>query len=169
METDQDRQPPVNQHCNSVSNVAHLLASISTDLDLQTLILPPLLSLLEQLAGHPYSQELANLTKSTSDSIFRVVEKAVETPEGVSLVHETVVERVLMLCIEPTLTSPPPTRHFFTDDGVVKNCLKLLRTFTLAANSDHKYIYYCVCVCLCSTFHFQDIGILEFTHQANIS
>ena len=140
METDQDSHPSVNQESNSVSNVAHLLASISTDLDLQTLTIPALMSLLEQLAGHPFTCELAELTRATSNSIFRVVEKTVKTPEGVSLVRETVVERFLMLCIAPTLASSPPTRHFFTDDGVVRNSLKLLRVFTLAANSDHKYI-----------------------------
>lgn len=138
METDQDLHPPVNQESNSVSNVAHLLASISTDLDLQILTLPALMSLLEQLPGHPFTQELVELTKATSHSLFRVVKKTVETPEGVSLVRETLVERILMLCIEPTLASPPPTRHLFTDDGVVRNSLELLRIFTLAANNDHK-------------------------------
>lgn len=169
METDQDSHPSGNQESNSVSNVARLLASISTDLDIQTLTLPALMSLLEQLAGHPFTHELAELTRVTSNSIFRVVKKTVKTAEGVSLVCETVMERILMLCIAPTLASSPPTRHHFTDDGVVRNSLDLLRIFTLAANSDHKYIMLALKLVSQFTVVLQDIGNLEFTHWENFS
>lgn len=140
METDQDSQPVTYQEatCNSLPNIAHLLASISTNLDLQTFTLPALLSLLEQLAGQSFTQEHADLTKAVTSSMCRVVEKTVETLEGVSLVHETVVSRVLLLCIGPSLISPLPTRHLLTEDAILGNCLTLLKIFTLAASNDHR-------------------------------
>ena len=88
------------------------------------------------------------VAEAVTGSLCRIVEKAVETPEGISLVHETVVSRILLLCIVPSLTSQPSslptTRHLFTEDTVLKPCLSLLRTFTLAANSEYKYAPVCV-------------------------
>jgi DNA repair/transcription protein MET18/MMS19 len=138
METDQ--KPPSSTHPEptSLPIIAHLIASLSTDLDLQTLTLPSLLSVLEQLAERSFTQECVDLTEAVSSSVCSVVERTVSTPEGVSLVHETVVNRVLLLCIAPSVTSPLATGHSFMEDRVLRHCLSLLRMFTLASNRDHK-------------------------------
>ena len=148
METDE--QDPQSQS-SGLPNTASLLTSLSVSLDLQVLILPPFLTILEQLAEQAFTQMPANITEAVTKSLCRVVKRTVETPEGVSVVHETVVSRILLLCVAPSLKSPSaPTRHVFTEEAVLSHCLSLLKTFTLAANSDHRCgcVYVCVYVCL---------------------
>ena len=141
MQTNQDLTERV-----SLPSVARVLASVSTDLSLQAVTLPALLGLLETLAEQPFSQEHADLAGAVTGSMCSVVEKTVRTPEGLVLVHETAVNRVMMLCMGPSLATPPPTRHMCMEEAVLRNFLAALRTFTLAASSDPKYV--CVCVCV---------------------
>lgn len=140
METDQEPhvQPATYPELNSLPIIAHLLASLSTDLGLQTLTLPYLLSMLEQLAEQSFTQECVDLAETVTSSLCRVVEKTVSTPEGIHLIHKTVVNKVLLLCSAPSLTSSVVTRHLFTEDRILRHCLSLLRRFTIASNSDHK-------------------------------
>ena len=154
----------------SLPSVARVLASVSTDLSLQAITLPVLLGLLETLAEQPFSQEHADLAGAVTGSMCRVVEKTVGTPEGLVLVHETAVNRVMMLCMGPSLATPLPTRHVCMEEAVLRNFLAALRTFTLAASSDPKYVYVCNCctVVHCVLLISQDIRFLDCTHPSGL-
>jgi DNA repair/transcription protein MET18/MMS19 len=118
----------------SLLAISRLLVSLAAYPDLQELILPAFLAALEQLAERSFTQEHADTAEAVAGHLCRVVEKTVSrTSLGLHMVQKTVVNRVLLLCIAPSLTSPS-TRHVFTEEAVLQQCFSLLRTFTLAAN-----------------------------------
>lgn len=134
METEQE---PSREH-GSPQRVAQLLASVSTDTSLQGLTLPALLSFLEQIAEQSFSEEHLELATAVSGSVLTVVEKAVARPGGTSLAHEAVGQRLLAMCIKPSVTVPLPERHVLMEEAVLRNCVSILRTFSQAATADQR-------------------------------
>lgn len=166
METDEKN---AQSEIYSLPNTASLLASLSVSLELQALTLPAFLALLEQMSQQPFTQERADITETLTRNLCRVIKQTVETSEGVALVHETVVSRTLLLCIAPSLKSlPAPTRHVFMEDAVLRQCLSLFKTFTVAANSDHRCVNVCMCACVHACKLYCSTAYLSLGHHSFI-
>lgn len=125
-------------------DVSSMLVSVSAYSEFQATILSTFINLLEQLAEQSLTQHGVDLAEGLVSGLCRATEKTVvqQTTFEPKLVYDTVVKRLLCLCIVPSLTSTqPPTRHLFTEEVVFSQCLSLFQIFTLAASKTNKYVY----------------------------
>ena len=129
METDKDSEAV------SMTNISRVLVALSVLPDLQELTLPAFMAVMQQLAEQTPSPEVAAAAEVLTGDLCRVVEKTVtRSVMGLRCVHKMVVGQVLRLCVLPSL-SETLDRRVFREEAVLKHCLSLLRTFTLAANN----------------------------------
>ena len=130
METDKDSEAV------SMTNISRVLVALSVLPDLQELTLPAFMAVMQQLAKQTTpSPEVAATAEVLTGDLCRVVEKTVtRSVMGLRCVHKMVVGQVLRLCVLPSL-SETLDRRVFHEEAVVKRCLSILRTFTLAANN----------------------------------
>ena len=140
METDQMESK---SEAAALPDLSRVLVSLSMNPDLQELTLPAFVAVLEQLAETPFTPELVETAEAVAGHLCRLVEKTVtQSGLGVQFVHKMVAKEILLLCILPSVarSSAGP---LFTEKAVLKQCLSLLRTFTLAANKTTECAIYC--------------------------
>ena len=138
-------------------NVADVLVSVSVHPELQASTLSAFDALLEQLAGQSLTQEVTDLTERLISSLCRAVDKTgSQTGSGPELVFDTVLKRILILCISPTLTNTKPdiARHLFLEEAVFTQCLSLFKTFSLCTNRNSKCVSHNTIMCMIRTLPF---------------
>ena len=119
-------------------DMSRVLVSLSSSPELQELTLPAFVAVLEELAQKsslPPTPEQVETARAVVGHLSQLVEKTVsQGSTGTEFVHETVAERILALCVLPSLPESS-VGCLFTEEAVLKQCHSLLRTFTLAANN----------------------------------
>jgi DNA repair/transcription protein MET18/MMS19 len=133
METD---HMEVQSEIVSLPDMSRVLVSLSSSQELQELTLPVFVAVLEQLAQQSLTTELVETTEAEVGHLSQLVEKTVSggSSVGTRFVHKVVAERMLVLCVLPSLPESSAGR-MFTEKAVLQQCRSLLRTFTLAANN----------------------------------
>ena len=145
METD---HMEVQSEIVSLPDMSRVLVSLSSSQELQELTLPVFVAVLEQLAQQSLTTELVETTEAEVGHLSQLVEKTVSggSSVGTRFVHKVVAERMLVLCVLPSLPESSAGR-MFTEKAVLQQCRSLLRTFTLAANNTTECVTNSVCVC----------------------
>lgn len=141
----------------SLPDMSRVLVSLSSSLELQELTLPAFMAVLEQLAQQSVAPELVKTAEAVAGHLCRLVEKTVaqSSGQGTKFIHKMVVEKILVLCVSPSLPENL-LGSLFREEAVLKQCLSLLRTFTLAANNTAECVpsVVCMCVCVCIDHYF---------------
>jgi hypothetical protein len=117
----------------SLPDMSRVLVSLSSSQELQELTLPVFVAVLEQLL---LTAELVETSEAVVGHLSQLVENTVSGggSVGTRFVHKVVAERILVLCVLPSLPESSAGR-MFTEKAVLQQCHSLLRTFTLAANN----------------------------------
>ena len=128
----------------SLPDMSRVLVSLSSSQELQELTLPVFVAVLEQLS---LTAELVETSEAVVGHLSQLVENTVSGggSVGTRFVHKVVAERILVLCVLPSLPESSAGR-MFTEKAVLQQCHSLLRTFTLAANNTTECVTNSVCV-----------------------
>ena len=160
--------------------VAQLLSSLSVAASLQELTLPALLSLLEGAAEQPFSEQALGLATTAARNVLSIVQRTLARLQGKaspisdnspincsSLINQgspirAAVEKVLVLCIRPSVSVPPPERHVLMEGAALEDCLTLLRLYSQVSTTTAEQRWVCtvtlhrgepaalvLCVCVC--------------------